>query len=59
MNEKMMKRTYDMLVRLIKTRILDGDELKERVLLYVEAGRITQEMANELFLLIDEIYNAE
>ena len=55
----MMKRTYDMLVRLIKTRILDGDELKERVLLYVEAGRITQEMANELFLLIDEIYNAE
>lgn len=59
MNEKMMKRTHDMLVRLIKTRILDGDELKERVLLYVEAGRITQEMANELFLLIDEIYNAE
>ena len=26
MNEKMMKRTYDMLVRLINTTILDADE---------------------------------
>ena len=45
MNEKMMKRTYDMLVRLINTRILDAE-------------RITQEMADDLFLLIDEVYNA-
>mgnify|MGYP003495442746 FL=1 len=58
MNEKMMKRTYDMLVRLINTRILDADELKQRVLLYLDAERITQEMADDLFLLIDEVYNA-
>ena len=45
MNEKMMKRTYDMLVRLINVRILDAE-------------RITQEMADDLFLLIDEVYNA-
>ena len=53
MNEKMMKRTYDMLVRLINVRILDADELKQRVLLYLDAERITQEMADDLFLLID------
>lgn len=58
MNEKMMKRTYDMLVRLINVRILDADELKQRVLLYLDAERITQEMADDLFLLIDEVYNA-
>lgn len=58
MNERMMKRTYDMLVRLINTRILDADELKQRVLLYLDAERITQEMADDLFLLIDEVYNA-
>ncbi len=58
MNEKMMKRTYDMLVRLINTRILDADEAKQRVLLYLDAERITQEMADDLFLLIDEVYNA-
>ncbi len=58
MNEKMMKRTYDMLVRLINTRILDADEVKARVLLYLDAERITQEMADDLFLLIDEVYNA-
>lgn len=58
MNEKMMKRTYDMLVRLINTRILDADESKQRVLLYLDAERITQEMADDLFLLIDEVYNA-
>ena len=57
MNEKMMKRTYDMLVRLINTRILDADEAKQRVLLYLDAERITQEMADDLFLLIDEVYN--
>ena len=45
MNERMMKRTYDMLVRLINVRILDAE-------------RITQEMADDLFLLIDEVYNA-
>ena len=59
MNEKMMKRTYDMLVRLIKTHILEEEEIKGRVLLYLEAGRITQEMADDLFILIDEEYNAE
>ena len=59
MNERMMKRTYDMLVRLINVRILDADELKQRVLLYLDAERITQEMADDLFLLIDEVYNAE
>ena len=58
MNEKMMTRTYDMLVRLINTRILDADEAKQRVLLYLDAERITQEMADDLFLLIDEVYNA-
>ena len=58
MNERMMKRTYDMLVRLINVRILDADELKHRVLLYLDAERITQEMADDLFLLIDEVYNA-
>ena len=58
MNERMMKRAYDMLVRLINTRILDADELKQRVLLYLDAERITQEMADDLFLLIDEVYNA-
>lgn len=58
MNEKMMKRTYDMLVRLINVRILDADEAKQRVLLYLDAERITQEMADDLFLLIDEVYNA-
>ena len=58
MNEKMMKRTYDMLVRLINTRILDADEAKQRVLLYLDAERITQERADDLFLLIDEVYNA-
>lgn len=58
MNERMMKRTYDMLVRLINVRILDDDELKQRVLLYLDAERITQEMADDLFLLIDEVYNA-
>lgn len=58
MNERMMKRTYDMLVRLINVRILDADELKQRVLLYLDAERITQEMADDLFLLIDEVYNA-
>ena len=58
MNERMMKRTYDMLVRLINVRILDADELKQRVLLYLDAERITQEMADHLFLLIDEAYNA-
>ena len=58
MNEKMMKRTYDMLVRLINTRILDADEAKQRVLLYLDAERITQEMADDLFLLIDEVDNA-
>lgn len=58
MNERMMKRTYDMLVRLINTRILDADEVKARVLLYLDAERITQEMADDLFLLIDEVYNA-
>ena len=58
MNERMMKRTYDMLVRLINVRILDADELKQRVLLYLDAERRTQEMADDLFLLIDEVYNA-
>ena len=58
MNERMRKRTYDMLVRLINVRILDADELKQRVLLYLDAERITQEMADDLFLLIDEVYNA-
>ena len=58
MNERMMNRTYDMLVRLINVRILDADELKQRVLLYLDAERITQEMADDLFLLIDEVYNA-
>ena len=58
MNERMMKRTYDMLVRLINVRILDADELKQRVLLYLDAERITQEMADDLFLLIDEVYNS-
>ena len=56
MNEKMMKRTYDMLVRLIKTHVLDEEEMKARVLLYLDAGRINQEMADDLFLLIDEEY---
>ena len=44
--------------RLINVRILDADELKQRVLLYLDAERITQEMADDLFLLIDEVYNA-
>ena len=52
----MQKRTYDMLVRLIKGKTLTVEECKTRVTVYLNADKITDALAEELMLLIDEVY---
>lgn len=52
----MQKRTQDMLERLIKGKSLTEQECKTRVTTYLNAGKITDEQAEELMLLIDEVY---
>ena len=52
----MQKRTQDMLTRLIKGKTLTEQECKTRVTTYLNAGKITDEQAEELMLLIDEVY---
>lgn len=52
----MQKRTQDMLERLIKGKTLTEQECKTRVTTYLHAGKITDEQAEELMLLIDEVY---
>lgn len=52
----MQKRTQDMLERLIKGKTLTEQECKTRVTTYLNAGKITDAQAEELMLLISEIY---
>ena len=52
----MQKRTQDMLERLIKGKTLTEQECKTRVTTYLNAGKITDSQAEELMLLIDEVY---
>ena len=52
----MQKRTQQMLERLIKGKTLTEQECKTRVTTYLNAGKITDEQAEELMLLIDEVY---
>ena len=52
----MQKRTQDMLERLIKGKSLTEQECKTRITTYLNAGKITDEQAEELMLLIDEVY---
>lgn len=52
----MQKRTGEMLERLIKGKSLNEQECKTRVTVYLNAGKITDEQAEELMLLISEIY---
>lgn len=52
----MQKRTQDMLERLIKGRTLTEQECKTRVTTYLNAGKITDTQAEELMLLINEVY---
>ena len=52
----MQKRTQDMLTRLIKGKTLTEQECKTRVVTYLNAGKITDAQAEELMLLIDEVY---
>lgn len=52
----MQKRTQDMLERLIKGKTLTEQECKTRVTTYLNAGKITDTQAEELMLLIDEVY---
>lgn len=52
----MQKRTQDMLERLIKGKTLTEQECKTRVTTYLNAGKITDEQAEELMLLISEVY---
>ena len=52
----MQKRTQEMLERLIKGKTLTEQECKTRVTTYLNAGKITDEQAEELMLLIDEVY---
>ena len=52
----MQKRTQDMLTRLIKGKTLTEQECKTRVVTYLNAGKITDTQAEELMLLIDEVY---
>ena len=52
----MQKRTGEMLERLIKGKTLTEKECKTRVTVYLNAGKITDEQAEELMLLISEIY---
>lgn len=52
----MQKRTQEMLERLIKGKSLTEQECKTRVTTYLHAGKITDAQAEELMLLIDEVY---
>lgn len=52
----MQKRTQDMLTRLIKGKTLTEQECKTRVVTYLDAGKITDAQADELMLLISEVY---
>ena len=52
----MQKRTQDMLERLIKGKTLTEQECKTRVTTYLNAGKITDAQAEELMLLISEVY---
>ena len=52
----MQKRTQEMLERLIKGKTLNEQECKTRVTVYLNAGKITDEQAEELMLLISEVY---
>ena len=52
----MQKRTQEMLERLIKGKTLTEQECKTRVTTYLNAGKITDEQAEELMLTISEVY---
>lgn len=52
----MQKRTQQMLERLIKGKSLAEQECKTRVTTYLNANKITDEQAEELMLLISEVY---
>lgn len=52
----MQKRTQEMLERLIKGKTLTEQECNTRVTTYLHAGKITDEQAEELMLLISEVY---
>lgn len=52
----MQKRTLQMLERLIKGRTLTEQECQTRVATYLSAGKITDIQAEELMLLIPEVY---
>lgn len=53
----MQERTYAMLERLIKTMVVEKEEMLERIDVYEEAKRISEEQAQELRLLVEEYYN--
>ena len=52
----MQKRTGEMLTRLIKGKTLTKEEAQTRVTVYLNADKITDAQAEELMLLIDEVY---
>ena len=52
----MQKRTQQMLERLIKGKTLTEQECQTRVTTYLNANKITDEQAEELMLLISEVY---
>lgn len=52
----MQKRTKYMLERLIKGKTLTKEDAKTRVTTYLSAEKITDEQAEELMLLIEEVY---
>ena len=52
----MQKRTFEMLTRLIKGKTLTEQECKDRVVVYLDANKITSEQAEELMILISEVY---
>lgn len=52
----MQKRTKEMLERLFKGKSLTKEECLTRITVYLSAGKITDEQAEELILLIEEIY---
>lgn len=55
----MQERTYEMLKRLIKTEILGKEEVSARVAFYLKAQRINVEQAENLYLLIEEVYGED
>lgn len=52
----MQKRTKEMLERLFRGKTLTKEECQTRVTIYLNAGKITDEQAEELMLIIEEIY---